>query len=260
MLRPVSSVTQTIRLATNAPYYAGYFQDDYRLTSKTDLEPGVALRMGSRTERAKQPLRCRVRSKRHQTRCRRLQVFQPRAVSNSPVKTDIPQRAAITAGRNFGPRIGAAYALNPKTTIRLGYGTFYAPSAFTSSSAFAPGYSQATTYVYSNDGGKTPAGSLSDPYPGGILAPSGNANGYLTGVGSSVTNLVSRLEIADRASIFVRHSARTAWPDRGPDRLRGLSLKTPYARKWDEYGEHKSIARSISRFGIGSDGPISLLK
>jgi hypothetical protein len=41
--------------------------------------------------------------------------------------------------------------------------------------------------VYSNDGGKTPAGSLSNPYPGGVLAPSGNANGYLTGVGSSVT-------------------------------------------------------------------------
>jgi hypothetical protein len=34
---------------------------------------------------------------------------------------------------------------------------------------------------------KTPAGSLSNPFPGGVLQPSGNANGFLTGVGSSVT-------------------------------------------------------------------------
>jgi len=36
-----SSVTQTIHLATNAPYYAGYFQDDYRLTSKLTLNLGL---------------------------------------------------------------------------------------------------------------------------------------------------------------------------------------------------------------------------
>jgi hypothetical protein len=38
-----------------------------------------------------------------------------------------PQTARIpSASRNFGPRIGLAYALNDKTVVRAGYGLFYA--------------------------------------------------------------------------------------------------------------------------------------
>ena len=181
-----SSVTQTIHLATNAPYYAGYFQDDYRLTTKLTLNLGLRYEWeAGLSERSN-----------HYTVGFDQNVTNPlQATSGVTTKGGIefagqnayPTTCCDYSRKKFGPRIGAAYALNPKTTTRLGYGTFYAPSAFTSSSAFAPGYSQATTYVYSNDGGKTPAGSLNNPYPGGVLAPSGNANGYLTGVGSSVT-------------------------------------------------------------------------
>ena len=181
-----SSVTQTIHLATNVPYYAGYFQDDYRLTNKLTLNLGLRYEWeAGLSERSN-----------HYAVGFDQNVTNPlQTTSGVTTKGGIefagqngyPTTCCDFSRKKFGPRIGAAYALNPKTTIRLGYGTFYAPSAFTSSSAFAPGYSQATTYVYSNDGGKTPAGSLSNPYPGGILQPSGNANGYLTGVGSSVT-------------------------------------------------------------------------
>src|SRR5258708_39155239 len=62
--------------------------------------------------------------------------------------------------KKFGPRIGAAYALNPKTTIRLGFGTFYAPGAFTRHSSFAPRFSPAPTDRFLDAGGKTPAGAL----------------------------------------------------------------------------------------------------
>ncbi len=170
-----SSVTQTIHLATNVPYYAGYFQDDYRLTNKLTLNLGLRYEWEAGLSE---------RSNHYAVG------FDQNATKGGiefAGQNGYPTTCCDFSRKKFGPRIGAAYALNPKTTIRLGYGTFYAPSAFTSSSAFAPGYSQATTYVYSNDGGKTPAGSLSNPYPGGILQPSGNANGYLTGVGSSVT-------------------------------------------------------------------------
>ncbi len=181
-----SSVTQTIHLATNAPYYAGYFQDDYRLTSKLTLNLGLRYEWEAGLSE---------RSNHYAVGFDQNATNPLQATSGVTTKGGIefagqngyPTTCCDYSRKKFGPRIGAAYALNPKTTIRLGYGTFYAPSAFTSNSAFAPGYSQATTYVYSNDGGKTPAGSLSNPYPGGILQPSGNANGYLTGVGSSVT-------------------------------------------------------------------------
>src|SRR2546427_10460557 len=47
----------------------------------------------------------------------------------------------------FGPRIGLAYQLNSKTTLRAGWGIFYAPTFFGVDAATAPGYVQANTYV-----------------------------------------------------------------------------------------------------------------
>ncbi len=81
----------------------------------------------------------------------------------------------------FGPRVGFAYSLTPKTVIRGGYGLFWAPLSFSLQSAF--GYTATTTYVSSNDGGATPANSLSNPFPTGVLQPSGNTLGLLAGIG-----------------------------------------------------------------------------
>jgi hypothetical protein len=81
----------------------------------------------------------------------------------------------------LGPRFGVAYALNSKTILRGGYGLFWAPLSFGLQSTF--GYTATTSYVASNDGGATPANSLNNPFPTGILQPSGNALGLLAGIG-----------------------------------------------------------------------------
>src|SRR5258708_28642402 len=181
-----SSVPQTIHLATNVPYYAGYFQDDYRLTNKLTLNLGLRYEWeAGLSERSN-----------HYAVGFDQNVTNPLQTTSSVTtkggiefasQNGYPTTCCDYSKKKFGPRIGAAYALNAKTTIRLGYGTFYSPSAFTSNSAFAPGYSQATAYVYSNDGGKNPAGSPSNPYPRRILGPDGNANGFLCGILSDVS-------------------------------------------------------------------------
>jgi hypothetical protein len=49
---------------------------------------------------------------------------------------------------------------------------------------FSPiGYTQSTPYVASNDNNATPAGSIGNPFPGGILAPAGNGAGESAGLG-----------------------------------------------------------------------------
>jgi outer membrane receptor protein involved in Fe transport len=87
---------------------------------------------------------------------------------------------------NFGPRIGGAYQVLKKTVLRGGYGIFYLPSTGVFITLGQTGFSSATPYVSSTDGGLTPANSLSDPFPQGIVMPSGNSLGALTGLGTSV--------------------------------------------------------------------------
>src|SRR5437762_1126552 len=51
----------------------------------------------------------------------------------------------------------------------------------------APGFSSDTPYVASNDGGLTPASTLSTAFSGGLVPVSGSSLGGLTNVGQSVT-------------------------------------------------------------------------
>jgi Carboxypeptidase regulatory-like domain/TonB dependent receptor len=87
--------------------------------------------------------------------------------------------------KNFAPRIGFAYQLMPKLVMRGGYGVFYPPSY--RGTGPAPGFSSDTPYVASNDGGLTPANSLSTAFSGGLVPVSGSSLGGLTNVGFGVT-------------------------------------------------------------------------
>jgi hypothetical protein len=101
----------------------------------------------------------------------------------------------------FGPRVGVAYQLNDKTTLRSGWGMFYAPTIFSTDASVAPGYTQSTPYVASNDGNATPANSLSNPFPNGILQPVGHALGALTAIGSTF-NYLDQNRTAGRVQQF----------------------------------------------------------
>jgi len=87
--------------------------------------------------------------------------------------------------KKFAPRFGIAYQLSPKTTIRGGYGIFWAPVSYGGFSSL--GYSQQTDYVGSFDGGQTPSGSLSNPFPSGLNKPIGNTLGLLAGIGQTLS-------------------------------------------------------------------------
>jgi hypothetical protein len=85
---------------------------------------------------------------------------------------------------NFQPRIGVAYQVAPKTVIRSGYGLSYLPTFDTGNNN---GFSVMTPYVASIDGGITPAGQLSNPFPDGYLTPPGRSQGLATLLGTGFT-------------------------------------------------------------------------
>jgi hypothetical protein len=174
----------TTQLKTYLDYNAGFAQDDWRVTSKLTLNLG--LRWESETGLKEDNNQLAVGFDRNATAT---------LATGTQVKGGI-----LFAGLNgnqrdigdlsrakFAPRLGASYQLTPKTVVRGGYGILYAPTRYDPAAALAPGYSQTSNYVASNDNDQTAANTLSNPFPQGLLKPAGNSAGLLTGVGNAVT-------------------------------------------------------------------------
>jgi hypothetical protein len=174
------------KLYQNVRYNAVYFHDDFRLNHKLTINMGVRYEFETGLRGANNAL---------------LVGFDRNITSPIPVTlagATAPKGALMYAGLNgaptqtgnnnrnkFSPRIGAAFALDDKTTLRGGYGLFWAPIPYSLQNTL--GYSQTTPLVSSNDGNLTPATLLSNPFPSGLLPIVGNANGPLAGIGQSVS-------------------------------------------------------------------------
>jgi hypothetical protein len=85
--------------------------------------------------------------------------------------------------------------LGARTVIRAGIGVFVSPiepvvnnSGATSSTGLnQEGFSQTTQFTATNNNYLSPAATLSNPFPNGILAPAGSANGAGTFLGQQLT-------------------------------------------------------------------------
>jgi hypothetical protein len=83
---------------------------------------------------------------------------------------------------NFGPRAGAAYQLDRHTVLRGGYALVYGQTW--NDPGNAPGFSQTTNMVTSIQTG-IPYNTLDNPFPGGVLTPTGAKLGLATALGQS---------------------------------------------------------------------------
>jgi hypothetical protein len=98
----------------------------------------------------------------------------------------------------FVPRLGLEYAVTPRTTIRAGYGIFYAPlsgGGYNGNAVPNSGFSNNTPWVSSLDG-VTPANTLSNPFPNGFNLPSGNSQGASTLLGQPVVGMQRNRHVA----------------------------------------------------------------
>jgi len=87
-----------------------------------------------------------------------------------------------TYKKSLQPRVGLAYQVNEKLVLRTGFGQYYSDP--TNDYQQTNGFSTSTSITNSLDGGRTPiANILSNPYPTGIISPTGSSAGAKTFVG-----------------------------------------------------------------------------
>ena len=171
------------KLTDIANYYGLYIQDDFRATSKLTINIGLRWEHEPGVYEQNNGMLVNFNGS----------VANPLAANVTGIS---PKGEVVYAGNGktnvgnpygskWGPRVGLAYSLNSKTVIRAGYGVFFAPQFALGSPVATVGYNQTTSYIASTDNNVTPAGSLSNPFPTGILQPVGNTLGTSTGIGQS---------------------------------------------------------------------------
>jgi hypothetical protein len=187
------SVQKVERLALQNKYISFFLQDDWRVNQKLTLNLGIRYSI--------EPFLTE--------RFNRLSRFDPNAIPSAAANyTGLPLRGGMvfmsdgdrspssTFASEFAPRFGLAYILSPRTVLRGGYGIFWLANnlSITNGNGNNPAYSVSTPFLSSIDGGITPAGRLSDPFPSGFLNPPGNAAGPDTLIGQSIGNYMEGIK------------------------------------------------------------------
>ena len=173
-------------VAANSFYWAGYFQDDWRATSRLTLNLGVRYDIDvPRTERFN-----------------RMNYFDPEA--RSPLADQVPAFPDLRGGvvfvgvdgrsryqyhwdtNNIAPRLGLSYQLDQKTVVRAGYSHIFGPSNQGAQGTVGPfGFRTENLWVTTIDG-ITPFNTLRDPYPNGFKPSPGASEGLLTQAGANL--------------------------------------------------------------------------
>jgi hypothetical protein len=87
---------------------------------------------------------------------------------------------------NVMPRIGLSFQLDPRTTLRAGYGIFFDGMGAAKTTALQTGFSQSTPIQASLDSGITYVATNANPLPNGLLAPLGPKGGLTTNLNQSL--------------------------------------------------------------------------
>ncbi|MCC6589142.1 MAG: TonB-dependent receptor [Bryobacterales bacterium] len=195
---PVSgSIDLRAMTAPQAPFYGWYFQDDFKVNSKLTLNLGLRYEiLYGTTERYNQsnlgfdpnvanPIEAQAKA------AYALNPVPELSPANFNVKGGLFYATPENRGNvkvdygSWAPRIGVAYRVMPKTVLRGGFGLFY--SVWWQPFVRATGFASNTPMVTTLDGGLTPADTLSNPFPNGLIAPTGASLGLKTLLGSSLS-------------------------------------------------------------------------
>jgi hypothetical protein len=173
--------SNNIAYAMQEIYYGGFAQDDMRVTDKLTLNMGFRWDYESPfTERYNRLVSsfCTTCVNPMQAQVSGLPLLGGLQYVTYGNRTPYPKNYS-----NWQPRFGGAYQLARNLVLRSGFGIVYLN---TLESPISTGYSASTGYVATTDN-IHPANNLADPFPTGVVQPTGSAAGLATSLGQSVS-------------------------------------------------------------------------
>ena len=178
-------------------FFALYFQDDVKLSSRLTLNLGLRYEtefpLTERFDRlvarfdstVANPIEAQARANYARNPIPELAPADFRAPGGLTWVSP-GSRSPYQRNNSFMPRIGLAYQLTPKTTVRAGYGIFYDTIGVNKAIALQTGFSQATPIQASLDNGLTYVATNANPLPNGLIEPLGPAGGLTTNLGQGI--------------------------------------------------------------------------
>ncbi|MBI5283021.1 MAG: carboxypeptidase regulatory-like domain-containing protein [Candidatus Solibacter usitatus] len=166
------------KVFTRSAYWGFFFQDDWKISRKLTLNLGFRYdfdvpRWETQNRQSYWDLNAQSSVQAAGYNTKGVIKFND-SNNRSPFNKDM---------NNWQPRIGLAYAVNNKTSIRTGYGLFYQLSRATVFGHTGAGFNVNSTSNSSLDSNATLYARLSSPYPDGMLLPPGSALGDKTFIG-----------------------------------------------------------------------------
>ena len=193
--------TSGTNYSVQSVYHGFFFHDDFRATPKLTLNLGLRYeRELGTTERfnrivngfdrsAPSPIEAAARAAYTTAYNANPSAFvltpEQFRVVGGPIYASAERRATWDADqRNIQPRFGVAYQINEKTVLRGGIGIFMAP--FRIETPIQYGFSASTSFVPTNDQGRTFVATLNNPFPSGLSDAPGSSLGLLARLGQDI--------------------------------------------------------------------------
>jgi hypothetical protein len=178
-------------------YYAGYAQDDWRISEKFTLNYGIRIESETGMREKNNNMTVDFAKTTVSPLDAMVNVIDPitgarRQIMGGLIYAGVdgaPVEQGNQPAVKVAPRIGAVYSFNPKTVLRAGWGLYYSPWNYPAAGTNGwgqIGYSATTEILQPQGAGAVPIISLSNPFPGGLVQPSGNSLGLLTGAGGEI--------------------------------------------------------------------------